>query len=163
MRKRAAQGGSGNVSLTPLRTPFGQLVYAVMRKCFWQRWHSDSGCKAALTRLGIPPSRREVAHSSRGAWRMGRHPVMQEALSNNTLKNLEEIWAYHAIRPRLAGQAPRRLQPPDVENRTFGGVGALTGKVLSGRPDPVKNQHQACTPTAGRRHLRWSRALWVRV
>jgi len=108
MRKRAAQGGSGNVSLTPLRTPFGQLVYAVMRKCFWQRWHSDSGCKAALTRLGIPPSRREVAHSSRGAWRMGRHPVMQEALSNNTLKK------YGLITP---SDLASRDKPRVVSNR----------------------------------------------
>lgn len=57
-----------------------------MRKCFWQRWHSASGRRAALARLGIPPSRIDVAHSSRGAWRMGRHPVVQEALNNRTLK-----------------------------------------------------------------------------
>lgn len=57
-----------------------------MRKCFWQRWHKVSGRKVALARLGIPPSRRDLAHSSRGAWRMGRHPVMQEALSNRVLK-----------------------------------------------------------------------------
>jgi group II intron reverse transcriptase/maturase len=57
-----------------------------IRKCFWQRWHSASGRQAALARLGVPPSRRDIAHSSRGAWRMGRHPVMQEALSNRVLK-----------------------------------------------------------------------------
>ncbi len=57
-----------------------------IRKCFWQRWHSASGRKAALTRLGIPPSRRDIAHCSRGAWSMGRHPVVQEALSNRVLK-----------------------------------------------------------------------------
>jgi group II intron reverse transcriptase/maturase len=57
-----------------------------IRKCFWLRWHSASGRKAALTRLGIPPSRRDLAHSSRGAWRMARHAVLQEALSNRVLK-----------------------------------------------------------------------------
>lgn len=57
-----------------------------MRKCFWLRWHSVSGRKAALARLGIPPSRRDIAHCSRGAWGMGRHPVLHEALSNATLK-----------------------------------------------------------------------------
>jgi RNA-directed DNA polymerase len=57
-----------------------------IRKCFWQRWHSARGRQAALTRLGIPPSRRDLARSSRGAWHMGRHPVMQEALSNRVLK-----------------------------------------------------------------------------
>ena len=57
-----------------------------IRKCFWQRWHNARGRKAALTQLGIPLSRRELAHCSRGAWHMGRHPVMQEALSNRVLK-----------------------------------------------------------------------------
>ena len=63
-----------------------------MRKCFWQRWHNASGRRAALARLGIPPSRIKVAHSSRGAWRMGRHPVMQEALNNRTLKRYETCY-----------------------------------------------------------------------
>lgn len=57
-----------------------------MRKCFWQRWHSASGRKAALARLGIPAPRRDIAHSSHGAWAMGRHPVINEALKNNVLK-----------------------------------------------------------------------------
>jgi RNA-directed DNA polymerase len=57
-----------------------------IRSCFWQRWHSASGRKAALARLGIPPSRRDIAHCSRGAWPMGQHPVMKEALSNRVLK-----------------------------------------------------------------------------
>ena len=48
-----------------------------IRKCFWQRWHSASGRRAALARLGIPPSRLRTAHSSHGAWRMGRHPVLK--------------------------------------------------------------------------------------
>ena len=29
------------------------------------------------------------------------------------------------------------VQPPYAENRTYGGVGALTGAISSGRPDPV--------------------------
>ena len=41
---------------------------------------------AALRRLGIPPQRAEVGRSSRGAWRMARHAVVQEALSNRPLK-----------------------------------------------------------------------------
>jgi len=56
------------------------------RKCFWLRWHNASGRDAGLRRLGIPSSRRDVAHCSRGAWRMARHAVMQEALSNHILK-----------------------------------------------------------------------------
>lgn len=57
-----------------------------IRTCFWQRWHKASGRKAALARLGLPPSRRDIAYSHRGAWRMGRHPVLCEALSNRLLK-----------------------------------------------------------------------------
>jgi group II intron reverse transcriptase/maturase len=58
-----------------------------IRKCFWQRWHNASGRRAALGKLSIPPSRLKIAHSSRGAWHMGRHPVLQEALSNRVLKS----------------------------------------------------------------------------
>ena len=79
-----------------------------MRKCFWQRWHSVSGRLAALTRLGMPPSRREVARSSRGAWRMGRHPVVQEALNNRTLKK------YGLITP---ADLASRDKPRVVSNR----------------------------------------------
>jgi len=57
-----------------------------IRKCFWHRWHSVSGRKAALAKLGIPPSRRDIAHSSRGDWRMAKHAVMNEALSNRVLR-----------------------------------------------------------------------------
>jgi group II intron reverse transcriptase/maturase len=62
-----------------------------MRKCFWQRWHNARGRRAALTRLGIPPKRRDIAHSSRGAWRMAQHAVVQEALSNRVLKKYKLI------------------------------------------------------------------------
>jgi RNA-directed DNA polymerase len=58
-----------------------------IRKCFWQRWHSVSGRRAALARLGIPRSRRDIAHCSRGAWSMARHAVVQEALNNRVLKS----------------------------------------------------------------------------
>ena len=58
-----------------------------IRKCFWLRWHGASGRQAALARLKIPPSRRDIAYCSRGAWRMARHAVLQEALSNRVLKS----------------------------------------------------------------------------
>lgn len=82
-----------------------------MRKCFWQRWHSARGRQAALARLGIPPKRREVATSSRGAWRMGRHPVMQEALSNRVLKSYGFITpADLASRDKTRSVANRRMR-----------------------------------------------------
>jgi len=67
-------------------TDLSRWIRRHIRKCFWQRWHSARGRKAALTRLGIPPSRRDIAHCSRGAWRMARHAVLHEALSNRVLK-----------------------------------------------------------------------------
>ena len=57
-----------------------------IRKCFWLRWHNASGREAALRRQGIPPSRRDIAHCSRGAWHMARHAVIQEALNNRVLR-----------------------------------------------------------------------------
>jgi hypothetical protein len=86
--------------------------------------------RAALTRSGIRPKQRDIAHSRRGVWRMARHAVVMEALSNRVLKK------YKRITPsELAGYAPHHLQPPDAENRTSGGVGALTGEIPSGRPN----------------------------
>ena len=55
----------------------------------WQRWHSSKGREAALQRLGVPARRAEVGRSSRGAWRMARHAVVQEALKNKTLRKYE--------------------------------------------------------------------------
>lgn len=58
-----------------------------IRKCFWQRWHNHAGRHAALRRLKIPEHRaRRICWSSRGAWRIGHHPVMHEALNNKRLK-----------------------------------------------------------------------------
>jgi hypothetical protein len=73
------RGAAQHDGFEPLDTPPHAQI-------FWQRWQSASGRKAAIARLGIPPSRRDVAHSIRGAWRTGRHPVKQEALNNRILK-----------------------------------------------------------------------------
>jgi hypothetical protein len=37
---------------------------------------------------------------------------------------------------RLRGDLSRRVQPPDAEDRTSGGVGEVTGAIPSPRPDP---------------------------
>ena len=60
-----------------------------IRKCFWQRWHNSKGREAALKRLGVPARRAKVGRSSRGAWRMACHAVMQEALTNKKLRKYE--------------------------------------------------------------------------
>jgi RNA-directed DNA polymerase len=57
-----------------------------IRKCFWLRWHSGPGRRRVLRRLGMTGWRLGIAFSRRGAWRMARHPVMHEALSNKCLR-----------------------------------------------------------------------------
>jgi group II intron reverse transcriptase/maturase len=56
-----------------------------IRKCFWLRWHNWKGRRKRLRRLGLSDRLIRSANSSRGAWRMARHPAMQTALSNKTL------------------------------------------------------------------------------
>jgi group II intron reverse transcriptase/maturase len=57
-----------------------------MRKCFWQRWHCAKGRLKALKKLGVRLPLILGARSSRGAWRMAKHPIMNKGLSNLTLK-----------------------------------------------------------------------------
>jgi RNA-directed DNA polymerase len=57
-----------------------------IRKCFWLRWHSVKGRKAALKRLGLRPDLLRIAHSSKGAWRMARSHSLHIALSNRVLR-----------------------------------------------------------------------------
>ena len=58
-----------------------------IRKCFWIRWHSSTGRRAALQRLGVRGDQaRRAAASGRGAWRMARHPAMHTALSTQRLR-----------------------------------------------------------------------------
>ena len=57
-----------------------------IRKCFWQRWHDWRGRKRHLRELGVPDWGLEVAHSSRGAWRVARSPSLHRALSNQRLR-----------------------------------------------------------------------------
>lgn len=57
-----------------------------IRKYYWWRWHNAKGRGNALKRLKVSPKHLELAHSSRGAWRMARHAVMNAAISNAKLK-----------------------------------------------------------------------------
>jgi len=56
-----------------------------VRKYFWLRWHNRRGRFNALRRLGVRGRRLQVASSRRGAWRLARHPAVQEALRTRTL------------------------------------------------------------------------------
>jgi len=57
-----------------------------MRKCFWLRWHSATGRKRNLLKLGVTARgvRRSPLYGA--SWPMARHPAMHTALSNTTLK-----------------------------------------------------------------------------
>lgn len=57
-----------------------------IRKCFWLRWHDWRGRKRALRRLGLRGRQLQVAHSSRGAWRIARSPSLQTGLSNAVVR-----------------------------------------------------------------------------
>ena len=57
-----------------------------MRKCFWQRWHDWRGRKKKLGKLGLRGRRLDVAHSSKGAWRIAASPSLQQALNKGILR-----------------------------------------------------------------------------
>lgn len=56
-----------------------------MRKWFWQRWHNWKGRRNAFDRLKVPRYQRKLAHSSRGAWRMGK--MLNVILTNGWLRS----------------------------------------------------------------------------
>jgi group II intron reverse transcriptase/maturase len=57
-----------------------------IRKLCWLRWHNWRGRRNAFTRLGAKPKHMRMAHCSRGAWRMARHPALQSLLNNQRLR-----------------------------------------------------------------------------
>jgi RNA-directed DNA polymerase len=59
-----------------------------IRKCFWQRWHDWRGRRKKLEKLGLCGRKLDVAHSSKGAWRIAASPSLQQALNNGTLRRL---------------------------------------------------------------------------
>lgn len=57
-----------------------------IRSCFWQRWHDSRGRLRKLRQLGLSGHLLQVAHSSKGAWRIAASPSLQTALSNAVLR-----------------------------------------------------------------------------
>lgn len=58
-----------------------------IRKCYWQRWHNAKGRMNALRKLGLKGRSQRMASSSRGAWPMAKHVVMNTALGNRRLRS----------------------------------------------------------------------------
>jgi RNA-directed DNA polymerase len=78
----------------------GKWIRRHIRKAFWQRWHRPAGRKAALRRLGVRGRLLKLAHSSKGAWPMAKHAVMNTALSIRQLRKyrLDVPWDFAASR-----------------------------------------------------------------
>jgi group II intron reverse transcriptase/maturase len=78
--------------LAQWRRPVSDLVPWIrrhIRKFYWLRWHKPKGRYNALKRLGVKPAQIQAAYSSKGAWSMSRHPVMNTAISNAKLKRFK--------------------------------------------------------------------------
>jgi group II intron reverse transcriptase/maturase len=101
--KRYVQGWWGYFGHAEDRTAVFRLegwIRRHIRKCFWLRWHDGVGRENALRRLGVSARLREVARSSRGAWRMAANGAVQKGLSNAVLRR------YGFLLPSdLAGQS----------------------------------------------------------
>lgn len=57
-----------------------------IRKCFWLRWHGAKGRRRNLLLLGVPERQIQRCPMHGASWAMSRHPAMQKALNNQTLK-----------------------------------------------------------------------------
>ena len=63
----------------------GGWIRRHIRKCFWIRWKTPKGRLNALRRLGVKGRSLGLAYTGIGAWAMAKHPVLQQAMKNNTL------------------------------------------------------------------------------
>ena len=87
--KRYVRGWWGYFQLAEARRNIFQLegwIRRHIRKCFWLRWHSATGRRHALQRLGLRGRMLKVVLSSRGAWPLAANGSVQTALSNATLR-----------------------------------------------------------------------------
>jgi RNA-directed DNA polymerase len=83
------RGWWGYFQLTERRwdvTDLSGWIRRHMRKCFWLRWHHPRGRRKALVRLGLRGRDLGMACSSKGAWSVARHWVLNRALSNQRLE-----------------------------------------------------------------------------
>ena len=101
--RRYIRGGWNYYRLAEWRRPIFDLegwTRRHIRKCFWLRWHCWRGRRNALKLLGIRPAHAWSANTSRGAWPMARHPVVQKALSNATLRRYGFLLPSDLAQPR---------------------------------------------------------------
>ena len=102
-----------------------------IRKCFWLRWHDVRGRCRAWRSLGVPERMLRYVPTRRGAWFVA-------ARGDDAHGPVETQFAALRIRDAVGDrgkQVSRRVQPPDTENRTSGGVGGCRGAIPGTRPD----------------------------
>ena len=110
--------------LTEERRPICRLdgwIRRHIRSCFWLRWHSVAGRLRHLRELDLSGRLLKVAHCSRGAWHLAAIGSLQTALPKTVLRD-GVFWCHRILRDN------RRVEPPDTENRTSGGVGGRRGE-----------------------------------
>ena len=90
-----------------------------IRKCFWLRWHDVRGRCRALRRLGVPERMLRYVPTRRGAWFVA---ARRDDAQGPVETQFAALWICDAIGSR-GQQVSRRVQAPDTENRTSGGVG----------------------------------------
>jgi len=66
-----------------------------IRKCFWLRWKTPRGRINALKKLGVKGRGLGIGYSGLGAWRIARHWVLHQALSNKALEKYGFILPWH--------------------------------------------------------------------
>ena len=66
-----------------------------IRKCFWLRWKTPKGRINALKKLGVKGRGLGIGYTGLGAWRVARHWVLHQALSNKVLEKYGFILPWH--------------------------------------------------------------------
>ena len=102
-----------------------------IRKCFWLRWHDVRGSLPRLAALGR--ARADAALCANASRR-----VVCRGAGDDAHGPVETQFAALRICDAIGDcgqQVSRRVQPPDTENRTSGGVGGCRGAIPGTRPD----------------------------
>ena len=97
------------------------------------------GTLARLSRTGtslaaIDPSE-VVAANRQKLQRSVAHRTERSVTHGPQQRRFTTLWVSDAVRPCGCHVEGRRVQPPDAENRTSGGVGGVAGAIPPPRPD----------------------------
>ena len=101
-------------------------------------------CAESLPRLGVPERMLRYVPTRRGEWFVAAQRIAYGPVETQ----FAALWIRDAVRDH-GKQVSRRVQPPDTENRTSGGVGGCRGAIPVTRPDRFLRQKVArCEPRA---------------